>query len=110
MQAGESSSGTAGAVATLALAGSAALAFGVVDLVGFRTDGAEALSITAWLLGWALLAWALLVGCCCAVQVVHGFASRRRPVRPGVLLLLAGTLVVVLVCTHLPFGSGSGSG
>ena len=110
MQATESSSGTAGAVATLALAGSAALAFGVVDLVGFRTDSTEALSTTAWLFGWALLTWAVLVGCCCAVQVLHGSIDRRRPVRPGFLLLVAATLVVALVCTHLPFGSGSGSG
>ncbi|NAZ77438.1 hypothetical protein GTQ99_18710 [Kineococcus sp. T13] len=110
MQASESSSGTAGAVATLVLAGSAALAFGVGDLVGFRTEGAETVSTTTWLLGWALLTWAVLVGGACAVQAVRAPAPRRRPARAGLLLLLAAAVVVAVVGTHLPFGSGSGSG
>ena len=110
MQASESSPGTAGPVAALALAGCAALAFGVGDLVGSRTERAEAVTTTTWLLAWVLLSWAVLVGGSCAVLLARGSASRRRPARAALLLLLAGAVVVALVGTHLPYGSGSGSG
>ena len=111
VEATRSPSGTAGAVVALALAGSAALAFGVADLVGSGTGSAEALSTAAWLLGWVLLVWATLVGGCCAVLLAHGSASRRGPTWTAPLLLAAGAAAVVaLALTHLPFGSGSGSG
>jgi hypothetical protein len=100
-----------GPVATLVLAGSAALLFAVGDAIGFRSAGAEALFVASWLLGWTLLAWATILGGVCAVGLVRRLVSRRGPAWPEVALSVAGAAVVLAVIwTHPLWGSGSGSG
>ena len=102
---------TTGAVAALALAGSAALLLGAADAIGFTSESAESLFTLAWLLGWTLLSWAVVVVGFCAAHLVRRLASRRSPARSEVLLLAAGTaLVVAVVRAHPLWGSGSGSG
>ncbi|MFD1504786.1 hypothetical protein FE374_11740 [Georgenia yuyongxinii] len=102
--------GTVG-VATLALAVSAALVFGVGDAIGFMSASAEALFVVSWILGWALLVWAMILGGLGAVQLVRRLVSRRSPAWSEVLLLVAGAAVIVAVIwTHPPVGSGSGLG
>ncbi|TRW45261.1 hypothetical protein [Georgenia yuyongxinii] len=110
MEAPRSRTGTAVAAATLALAGSAALAFGVGDAIGFKSAGAEAWFIAAWILGWALLVWAMFLGGLGAVLLLRPLASRRIPAWPEVLLLVTGiALIVAVLITHPLWGSGSGS-
>ncbi|TRW44610.1 hypothetical protein [Georgenia yuyongxinii] len=98
-------------VATLAPAVSAALVFGVGDAIGFMSDSAEALFTVAWILGWALLVWATILGGLGAIQLVRRLVSRRRPAWTEVLLLVAGAAVIVAVTSTNPLvGSGSGLG
>lgn len=111
MEATRSRFETTVAVATLALAGSAALVFGVGDAIGFMSASAEALFVAAWILGWTLLAWAMIFGGLGAIQLVRRLVSRRSPAWPEVLLLVAGAAVIVaVICTHPLGGSGSGLG
>jgi hypothetical protein len=79
VEAARSDALTTGAVATLVLAGSAALVFGVGEAIGFSSAGAEALFVAAWVLGWTLLAWATILGGVCAVGLVRRLVSRRGP-------------------------------
>ncbi|WP_345045159.1 hypothetical protein [Georgenia daeguensis] len=98
------------AVATLALAGAAAIVLGVGDTIGFMSDSAETLFIAAQIVGWTLLAWATILGGLGAVQLLRRLVSRNRPALPAVLLLVVGAAVIVAVAsTHLLWGSGSGS-
>jgi len=99
------------AVAALALAGTAALVLGVADAIGFRSAGAEAVFLAASILGWTLLAWATILGGLGAFQLVHRLVSGRSAAWPDVLLLVAGTAVIVaVISTHPLWGSGSGVG
>ncbi|PRY15932.1 hypothetical protein CLV37_104145 [Kineococcus rhizosphaerae] len=100
---------------TLALAAGAAVLLGAADAVGFRSDRAESLSTPAWLLGWVLLVWAVLVGVVSAAHLGHRLLT--GPDRPSAgagvrsLLLLAGAAVVTAeVSTHPLWGNGSGAG
>jgi MFS superfamily sulfate permease-like transporter len=98
-------------VATLALAGSAALVLGVGDAIGYMSASAEALFIATQLLGWTLLAWATILGGLGAIQLLRRLVSRQSPAWPDVLLHVAGAAVIVaVICTHPLWGSGSGLG
>lgn len=106
-----------GAVLTLALAGGAALLIGVADAVGFRTQRAESLFTPAWVLGWALLVWAVIIGTVCVIHLGHRLLARRRraptPAGTGIrLLLLISSAVVItaVVWRHPWWGSGAGAG
>ena len=102
--------GTA-AVATLALAGSAAVVLGVGDAIGFRTDGAEAVFVGAWVLGWTLLVWAAILAGVGAVRLVRRLVARRDTAPSEVVLVVAGAaLVVGVISAHPLWGSGSGAG
>ncbi|GAA4969250.1 hypothetical protein [Kineococcus glutinatus] len=102
---------TTGAVTTLVLAGSAALALGAADAIGFTTENAEAVFTVVVLLGWTLLVWAAIVGGLCVVQLLRRLLTRRAPAWPGVLLLGAGVAVIVAVVgAHPLWGSGSHPG
>jgi hypothetical protein len=109
MEATPSRPETTVAVATLALAGSAALVLGVGDTIGFMSDSAETLFIAAQILGWTLLTWATILGGLGAIQLVRQLVSRQSPALPAVLLLAVGAAVIVtVICTHPLWGSGSG--
>ncbi|GAB7191327.1 hypothetical protein NUM3379_20340 [Kineococcus sp. NUM-3379] len=100
-----------GAVATLVLAASAALLFAVADAVAHLHPGADAPFVILWLLGWTLLAWAVLVGGLVAVRLLHRLLAWRGPAWSEVLPLVAGAAVVVtVICTHPLWGSGSARG
>lgn len=111
MEATRSRRATPVAVATLALAGSAALAFGAGDMIGFIDAGAEALFVATWILGWTLLAWATILGGLGVIQLVCRLVSRRSAGWSDILVLVAGVAVVVAVtCSHPLGGTGSGVG
>jgi hypothetical protein len=101
----------AGPVVPLALAGSAALVLGAGDAIGFRSAGAEALFVAAWVLGWTLLAWAAVLGGVCALGLARRLVARRGPAWPEVVLVVAGAAVIIAVISAHPlWGSGSGAG
>ncbi|WP_432492193.1 hypothetical protein [Kineococcus auxinigenes] len=98
-------------MAALALAGCAALALGAAEVVGFTSESAEQLFTALWVLGWVLLAWAVVIGGTCVVQLVRRLVRRRGTAWPEALLLVAGAAVVVAVVrAHPLWGSGSGAG
>jgi hypothetical protein len=98
-------------VVTLALAAGAAVAFGVGDAIGFMSDSAEALFVATWILGWTLLAWAMILAGFGVLRLVRGLVSQRSPSWSELLLLVAGAAVIIaVVWTHPLGGSGSGVG
>jgi hypothetical protein len=99
------------AVATLVLAGSGAIVLTIGDAVGFLSARAEALFIVAQILGWTLVAWAMILGGLGGMQLVRRLVVRQGPAWRDVLLLFAGAAVIVAVIwTHRLWGSGSGTG
>ena len=100
-----------GSVAALALAVAALVSFGAGDATGFRSDSAERIFVLTWLLGWVLLAWAVVVAVGSLVALIRR-ARTRRPVSPFELALLSAcfTLVVLAMSMHPLWGAGSGSG
>ena len=98
-------------VAALALAAGAAAAFGAGDVVGFLSPGAEALFVVTWLLGWVLLAWAVIVTGAYAVLLGVQWRSHRRVSATEVAVYAAAlALIVIVMVTHPLWGSGSGVG
>lgn len=90
-------------VAALVLAGAALLLLTIADLVWTSTTADESASVPLFVLGWVLLAWALIVG------VVGVVGLLRRPSGRETALLAATTALVVLTCTLHPLvGSGAG--
>jgi hypothetical protein len=98
-------------VSALALAGGAAAFFGVGDAVGFLSDAAEDLFVVAWLLGWVLLAWAVILGGGYAVLLGLRWLSRRPVSRSEAALVAASLgLTAVVLVTHPLWGTGSAVG
>ena len=98
-------------ISALALAAGAALLFGVGDAVGFLSDAAEDVFIATWLLGWVLLAWAVIISGGYAVVLGMRLSSKRSVSPWGVAVLSAAVaLIAVVVATHPLWGSGSGTG
>ncbi|WP_146070015.1 hypothetical protein [Cryobacterium sp. Y29] len=98
-------------ISALALAVGAAASFGIGDAVGILSDAAEGVSVFAWLMGWVLLAWAVLVGG--GYAVLLGLRSRsRRPVSRVHVALTACALalIAVVLVTHPLWGTGSAVG
>jgi hypothetical protein len=100
-----------GPVAALAFAAGAAVLLAVSDRIGWLDPGTELLFVGTWLLGWALLCWAVLVSAASAVPLLRRAVTRQPVSRSGAVLLGAAlALIAVLVWTHPLWGSGSGSG
>ena len=98
-------------VSALALAAGAAASFGVGDAVGFLSRGAEDVFVVTWLLGWALLGWAAIVGGGYAVLLGLRWRSRRPVSRLETSLAAASLTVIALVtATHPLWGTGSAVG
>ncbi|WP_207454980.1 hypothetical protein [Desertivibrio insolitus] len=99
------------AVATVVLAGAAALVFAVGDAIGSADAVTETLSTGAWALAWTLLGFAALLAVGCAVALVRGVVAHRHPTRIEVVLFVVGVAVIVAAAaTHPLWGSGSGTG
>ena len=106
----QASSTPVGPVVALVFAAGAACAFSASDAIGFLDPLAEVLPAGAWVLGWALLCWAGLVGGASAVSHVRGAVAREPVSRSGVVLLgVTLAIVALLVWAHPLWGSGSGS-
>ncbi|WP_309068545.1 hypothetical protein [Microbacterium sp.] len=99
---------TAAGGTALGLAVVAALSLMAAHLLN-RGDAADELASLGFLLGWALLAWAVAIAGVAAVQLARSLA-RRRPARVDILLLAATAAVIaVTLAAHPPFGSGGAS-
>ncbi|QCU78256.1 hypothetical protein E7744_08775 [Citricoccus sp. SGAir0253] len=99
------------AAGTLGLAAAAALVLDVGEAAWSRADAPESLAVAAWILGWTLLAWAVVLGGLGTLQVVRALESRRRPAWPAVLVLATGAAVIAAVCWAHPWvGHGAGWG
>lgn len=95
----------------LGLAVCGALSLAVADAVGFLTPETEALFSLSTILGWVLLAWALVLGGAVAFHLVRSGPARRVTTRVDALLVVASVAVVaVAVVIHPLMGSGSGVG
>lgn len=78
--------------------------------IGSLSPSAEAL-FTLWIVGWVLLAWAIVIGSVVSVQLVRAVASRRRPALIETVLVGATAAVVASVLgTHPLVGSGGDAG
>ena len=107
----DSGSTAVAAGVALALAGCSALSFAVGDAVGFVSPSAEAVFTFSWLVGWMLLAWATIVGGAVAIHLIRAVASRRRPARVEIVLIVATAAVIAgVILTHPLAGSGAGVG
>lgn len=105
-------SGAAVPAVALAMAGGAAIALGVADAVWFGIPTADGPGLALlYIVGWALLVWAVLVGLVGLVHLVRSGRAGRRPTPVEVVLLAAAAAVVVgVLLAHPLIGSGHGVG
>jgi formate-dependent nitrite reductase membrane component NrfD len=100
---------TSAVASGIALAMALGAAILLVVAHGASTD-VESLETLSFVLGWALLIWAVIVG---AAVLVHLLRTRtqRRPGPVEVGLLVATVLVVLgVLLIYPPIGSGAGIG
>ncbi len=107
----DSESGVVSAAVALGLAVCAALSFAVGDAIGFVSPSTEAMFTLLWMVGWALLAWAMIIGAVVSVHLVRKGAFLRRPVlREAVLIIATAAVIAGVIFAHPLVGSGAGTG
>lgn len=79
--------------------------------MGFLSEATERLFVAMWLLGWALVVWAVILGAVGAAQLIRQVFARQRPAWPAAVLVTASVaLTVVVIGAHPLWGTGSGVG
>ncbi|MBF0815732.1 hypothetical protein E4U02_04835 [Microbacterium paludicola] len=99
------------AAVVLALAGCAAVSLMVGDAIWRGIPDSDSLPTILMILGWLLLAWAVIVGAFVIVRAVRTTAHRGRIAPSDAVMLAASAAVVVALLVAYPvFGTGGGTG
>ena len=96
-------------VAAFALAATAVVALSVHRAAWFHTESAESIAVLAWLLGWLLLACAVIVTGVSLIAVLRRVFYRRPVPLVEAAVLCACVVLIVIAITMAPmWGTGSG--
>lgn len=103
-------SNVAAPIAAIVLAAGAASLFAVGGAIGILNDAADDAWMATWLIAWALVGWAGIVGVTyAALLVVKAFSRRRVSGQESAFAVAALAVIAVVVATHPLWGSGSGT-
>lgn len=104
-----SSTAIAGIIGLSMAAAGAALLF-LAEALWTSSADIEAASTLAWIAGWTLLLWAVIIVAVVVVQLARS-ARRRAPTLVEVVLVVATVAVILGAFGWLPpFGTGGGTG